>query len=38
MELQVVGNGTKYTVEDKKGKLLYTIKKKSSVSGLTWRN
>lgn len=29
MELQVVGNGTKYTVEDKKGKLLYTIKKKS---------
>ena len=29
MELQVVGNGTKYTVEDKNGKLLYTIKKKS---------
>jgi uncharacterized protein YxjI len=29
MELQLVGNGTKYTVEDKNGKLLYTIKKKS---------
>jgi len=29
MELQVVGTGAKYTVEDKKGKLLYTIKKKS---------
>ena len=29
MELQVVGNGSKYTVEDKKGKTIYTIKKKS---------
>lgn len=29
MELQVVGKGSKYTVEDKNGRLIYTVKRKS---------
>lgn len=29
MELQIVGKGSKYTVEDKNGRLIYTVKRKS---------